>query len=99
MRVKTRDVISQLQQFGINTNLLINTSKRMENAKAVLNDVATEAFNKYVTLKKWGDIEVNKEIFSSFREDTFLRILAGIIRGISGNIYRPRYKDLLNFSF
>ena len=45
----------------------------MENAKAVLNDVAAEAFNKYVTLKKWGDIEVNKEIFfSSCREDTFL---------------------------
>tara|TARA_B100000902_G_scaffold79042_1_gene83756 strand:- start:198 stop:1085 length:888 start_codon:yes stop_codon:yes gene_type:complete len=98
LRVKARDVISQLQQFGIDTNLLINTSKRMENAKAVLNDVATEAFNKYVTLKKWGDVEVNKEIFSSFREDTFLRILAGIIRGISGSIYRPRYKDLLNFT-
>ena len=98
LRVKTRDAIKQLQQFGINTNLLINTSKRMENAKAVLNDVAAEAFNKYVTLKKWGDVEVNKEIFSSFREDTFLRILAGIIRGISGSIYRPRYTDLLNFT-
>jgi tRNA(Ile)-lysidine synthase len=98
LRVKTRDVISQLKQFGINTNMLINTSKRMENAKAVLNDVAAEAFNKYVILKKWGDVEVNKEIFSSFREDTFLRILAGIIRGISGSIYRPRYTDLLNFT-
>ena len=98
LRVKTRDAIKQLQQFGINTNLLINTSKRMENAKAVLNDVAADAFNKYVTLKKWGDVEVNKEIFSSFREDTFLRILAGIIRGISGSIYRPRYTDLLNFT-
>ena len=85
----------QLQQFGINTDLVINTSIRMENARTVLNDVATEAFNKYVTLKNWGDVEVNREIFNSFREDTFLRILAGIIKGISGSIYRPRYKDLI----
>ena len=98
LRVKARDVILQLQQFGINTDLVINTSIRMENARRVLNDVATEAFNKYVTLKNWGDVEVNREIFNSFREDTFLRILAGIIKGISGSIYRPRYKDLINFT-
>ncbi len=98
LRVKARDVISQLQKFGIKTDLVINTSIRMENARTVLNDVAKEAFNKYVALKKWGDVEVNKEIFNSFREDTFLRILAGIIKGISGSVYRPRYKDLLHFT-
>ncbi|MFL2801492.1 MAG: tRNA lysidine(34) synthetase TilS [Paracoccaceae bacterium] len=98
LRVKSRDVISQLKKIGINTDLLINTSLRMENARNVLNDVAIEAFNMNITLKKWGDIEVNREIFYSFREDTYLRILAGIIKGISGNIYRPRYKDLLNFA-
>ena len=98
LRVRARDAISQLQQFGIKTDLVINTSIRMENARTVLNDVATEAFNKYVSLRKWGDVEVNREIFNSSREDTFLRILAGIIKGISGSIYRPRYKDLLNFT-
>lgn len=98
LRVKARDVITQLKQLGINTDLVINTSIRMDNASKVLNDVATDAFNKYVTLKKWGDVEVNKNIFYSFREDTFLRILAGIIKGISGSMYRPRYKNLLNLT-
>ena len=40
LRVKARDVISQLQKFGIKTDLVINTSIRMENARSVLNDVA-----------------------------------------------------------
>ena len=98
LRVKSRNIISQLREIGINTNLMINTSVRMENAKKVLNDVAIEAFNNFVTLKKWGDIEVNKDIFNYCREDTFLRTLAGLIKGISGSIYRPRYKELINFA-
>ena len=97
LRVKSRYIIDQLKQIGIDTDLIINTSKRMENAKQVLNDVAKIACYRYMTLKQWGDIEVEKELFYSCREDTFLRILAGIIRGISGNIYRPRYKELINF--
>ena len=97
LRVQVRDVITELKQIGINTNLLINTSSRMINAKKVLNDVAKEASKKCIILKKYGDIVVNKDILFSYREDTFLRILAGIIRGISGNLYRPRYKELLNF--
>ena len=97
LRVKFRNVISQLGEIGINTNLVVNTSVRMENAKKVLNDVAVEAFNNFVKLKKWGDIEISKDIFNLCREDTFLRTLAGIIKGISGSIYRPRYKELINF--
>ena len=45
----------------------------MKNAKKVLDDVAVEAFNNFITLKKWGDIELNKDIFSYCREDTILR--------------------------
>ena len=47
--------------MGINTDLVVNTSVRMKNAKKVLDDVAVEAFNNFITLKKWGDIEVNKD--------------------------------------
>ena len=98
LRVKSRDVITQLNQIGINTNLLINTSLRMQNAKQVLNDVAAEATIKFIKLKKWGDLELNKDIFLYSRNDTILRILAGIICMISGNIYRPRYSELFNFA-
>ena len=98
LRVKSRNIISQLRKMGINTDLVVNTSVRMKNAKKVLDDVAVEAFNNFITLKKWGDIEVNKDIFSYCREDTILRTLAGIIKGISGSVYRPRYRELINFA-
>ena len=98
LRVKSRNIISQLKEIGINTDLVVNTSVRMENAKKVLDDVAVEAFNNFITLKKWGDIEVNKDIFNYCREDTILRTLAGIIKGISGSVYRPRYRELKNFA-
>ena len=96
LRVKSRNIISQLRKMGINTDLVVNTSVRMKNAKKVLDDVAVEAFNNFITLKKWGDIEVNKDIFSYCREDTILRTLAGIIKGISGSVYRPRYLSLIH---
>ena len=70
LRVKTRDIILQLKNL-VSIQFVNQYFKRMENAKAVLNDVATEAFNKYVSLKRWGDIEVNKEIFFLFAKTLF----------------------------
>jgi len=97
-RVKARKILKELQGIGIKPKVLVETSKRMEKATEVLNDVAKEAGKKYVRLRKWGDVEVDRKLFKFTRDETFLRLLAHLIKFISGNIYRPRYQELNKFA-
>ncbi len=97
-RVRARRVLKELRALGIDQRVLVETSNRMENAAEVLNEVAIDAGNKYVKLQKWGDIEVNRRLFQLTRDDTYLRLLAHLIKFISGKVYRPRYQELNKFA-
>jgi len=70
----------------------------MDKAKEVLNDVAREAGEQYLRLREWGDIEVDKKLFEVTKHETYLRLLAHIIKSISGNIYRTRFSELNQFA-
>ena len=43
------------------------------------------------------DIEVDKKLFQVKRDETYLRLLAHIIKFISGNVYRTRFSELNQF--
>ncbi|PQM54975.1 MAG: tRNA lysidine(34) synthetase TilS [Rhodobacteraceae bacterium] len=97
-RVKVRRVLRELQALDINPIVLVETSKRMEKAATVLNDVAVHAGEKYLKLREWGDIEVDRKLFKLTRDETYLRLIAHLIKFISGSIYRPRYQELIRFT-
>ena len=44
LRVKSRNIISQLKEIGINTDLVVNTSVRMENAKKSFRRCSSTSF-------------------------------------------------------
>ena len=97
-RVKVRKVLRELEILGVKQRVFLETAKRMDQAKEVLNDVAREAGEQYLRLREWGDIEVDKKLFEVTRHETYLRLLAHIIKSISGNIYRTRLSELKQFA-
>ena len=96
-RVRARRVLKELETLGIKQRVFLETAQRMDKAKVVLNDAAKEAGKEFLTLRDWGDIEVDKKLFQVKRDETYLRLLAHIIKFISGNVYRTRFSELNQF--
>ena len=96
-RVKARKLLKELEILGIRQRVLLETAERMGKAKEVLNDAAREAGEEYLRLREWGDIEVDKKLFEVTRHETYLRLLAHIIKFISGSMYRTRFSELKQF--
>ena len=96
-RVKARKVLKELEILGVKHRVFLETAERMDKAKEVLNDVAREAGEQYLKLREWGDIEVDKKLFEVTRHETYLRLLAHIIKFISGSMYRTRFSELKQF--
>mgnify|MGYP003953181555 CR=1 FL=1 len=97
-RIKARKILKNLQYIGVNPRVIVETANRMEKATFVLNDAAKDIGKKYLRLRFWGDVEVDRQLFKMARNETYLRLLAHLIKWISGNIYRPRYNELNDFA-
>ena len=97
-RVKARKVLKELEILGIKQRVFLETAEKMDKAKEVLNNVAREAGDQYLRLREWGDIEVERKLFDVTKQETYLRLLAHVIKSISGNIYRTRFSELNQFA-
>ena len=95
-RIKVRKVLESSQEYGLETERLVETSHRMAQARDVLNYVAFQFAKKHVFLTKIGTVAVDLQDLELLFPDTRYRILSYVVKWVSGNPYGARAKTLEN---
>ena len=94
-RVKARRLLDSVGELGASKERLAATAERMQEAREVLEDVATGAAVKVMTVGELGDVHFSGG-FWGLGKETRLRLAAGAIRRVSGSDYRPRIATLFS---
>ncbi len=91
MRIKARDALAGL---GIDAARLSQTAERMADAQAVLDGQATALAEDACIVSPLGYVTCHAGRLVAAPRDTGLRLLARILCGVSGQVYRPRFASL-----
>ncbi|RYH06898.1 tRNA lysidine(34) synthetase TilS [Tropicimonas sp. IMCC6043] len=91
-RVRARKLLASLEPLGLSRDRLTDTALRMQEADAVLRDRAL-ALADAIELQA-GDVLLPRDAFDAAPADTRHRVLAAILRTLSGQPYPPRFRPL-----
>ena len=92
-RVKARRLLEELGPLGVSGARLAATAERMQEARAVLEHVASIAESDLATLDELGETRFGRE-FWNLQKETRLRLAAAAIGRVAGSVYRPRIVSL-----
>lgn len=95
-RVKARIALGHLRDIGIDADGLVETSKRMRGARRVLEQATVALADETVEISEAGEVGIDRAAFLKAEEELQFRLLAGILRWVSGEQYRPRFDSLRN---
>ena len=95
-RVRARQLLAELSQLGLTRERLLDMSERMKDAGEVLH--ANMALLAQSVELHVGDVLLPDDTFYSAPRDTRHRLLAAILKLLSGNDYRPRFRPLCDLA-
>ncbi|MDG1438303.1 MAG: tRNA lysidine(34) synthetase TilS, partial [Emcibacteraceae bacterium] len=96
-RVKVRNLLAQSDIDGLNSEKLSNTAQKMGRVRSLLNDLTSQAAADFVTFDALGYAVLDGNFLEKLHEEIALRLLAAILKRVSGGFYVPRYEKLLSF--
>jgi tRNA(Ile)-lysidine synthase len=96
-RVKVRNLLEQSDIDGLNSEKLSKTAQKMNRVRSLLNDLTSQAELDFVIFDVLGYAVLDGGFIESLHEEIALRLLAGILKRVSGGAYVPRYEKLLSF--
>lgn len=91
-RVRARRLLDELAPLGLSRERLTDTASRMQEAEEVLLDRARQLADE-IELHS-GDVLLPLTAFSAAPADSRHRVLAAILRTLSGQPYPPRFRPL-----
>ncbi len=92
-RVRMRQALEVLAPLGLDAAALAETAGRMARAQAALRARAAEAATRAVRVQH-GDLLMDRDALAALEAETRLRLLAGGLQYVSGQVYRPRARAL-----
>ncbi len=92
-RVRTRQMMAQLQSLGLTPKRLLQTIDHMQAAHVSLQDAA-RAFAATHVRQDAGDLILTHDVFEVDRADAPRRVLAAAIGWVGSRRYRPRFESL-----
>lgn len=106
MRVRVRNLLETSNIEGFDAGRLAGTADRMQRVRSLLHDLEGELEASCVTFHAQGYATLGLSSFRRAHSEIALRLLSGLLKGMSGGIYGPRfqkleslYKDLLGEDF
>ena len=93
-RVKIRQVLDDLEAFGLTRLRLAITARTMARQSAVLNAAGDDLMSRCMRHGELGAIHLAREPLVAALADTGLRVLAEVLQIVSSAIYRPRLATL-----
>ena len=93
-RIKVRNLLPKLSDFGLTAKKLIALSSHMNRAKEALNGEVLRFAKQHVQQKNWGDLEIKLDEFIKIPKEYQFRLLSAALLWISGKVYRPRFNSL-----
>lgn len=92
-RTHMRGLLPQLADAGISPAKLATTAKHMARAQDFLHHTADAACTELITPTDDG-LLLDRTRFAALHPEIALRVLALVIRRMTGDVYRPRFDDL-----
>lgn len=96
-RVKVRALLESSDIDGLNSEKLSKTAEKMSRVRSLLDELTAKAYSKFVKFNPLGYVELNAKFVEDLHEEIALRLLAYIVKSVSGGDYVPRYEKLLSF--
>ena len=94
-RVRMRKAQDLLDSIGLTTSCLTETANRMSVARNALELLTEEKIKNITEVTKMGTVKLDLELFKLLPAELQNRIYSHILKWISGSIYRPRFRSLL----
>ena len=89
-RVKARKILDTLEPLGITVGRLSSTAYTLGLAREVLETEAAKLRARALRFMSLGYASVDRAAMRDAAEETALRVLADLLRTLSGQVYRPR---------
>ncbi|MDG1707678.1 MAG: ATP-binding protein, partial [Emcibacteraceae bacterium] len=96
-RVKVRNLLEQSEIDGLNSVKLSKTAQKMGRVRSLLDDLTNQAELDLVRFDVLGYAQIDGNFTENLHEEIALRLLARILKRVSGGAYVPRYEKLLSF--
>ena len=93
-RVRLRNLLSALEEEGLDRDRLLNTVAHMQRAKAAIDDAAEHLMRDSVVVAENGFLTIDREVLLAAPDEVVLRCLARCLCQVSGAVYPPRFDSL-----
>lgn len=94
LRVRVRQAAPALAELGLTPERLAATAQRMRRARIALDEMAGTVFAATVTVAPHGSCDVDLAALRAAPSEIGLRVLARVVMGVGGLVYRPRHDRL-----
>ena len=94
LRVKVRNALSVLEEFGLGRDRLIGTSKAMARARVALEHVTGELEGQTIVWSDFGFADVDFRLVEKAPDEIALRLLARLVKKMGSKDFAPRLSAL-----
>ena len=94
LRVQVRKALPLLDELGLTRDRLVETALRMTRARAALDDMCDQVERAAVCWCEEGFARVALRPLREVPDEIALRLLARILKGVTGSVYAPRLQGL-----
>lgn len=94
LRARVRAVAPMLADLGLTPDRLTQTAAHLARANAVIEGLVDKASDSAVAVFPAGYASLDQTLLRQAPDEILLRLLARVLKGISGADYPPRFEDL-----
>lgn len=94
LRIQIRELIKNSEIDGLDAERLSSTAQRMQRVRSLLDELTDKAESVCVVYNPLGFAQLNVKKLSNHHEEIALRLLARILKKVSGEYYPPRFHKL-----
>lgn len=93
-RVRAREMLADLETLGLGPARLAATASRMARARDALDSASAALAAGCLTWGAYGEAALDPAVFAQALPELRMRVLAGALCRVSGDVYRPRESRL-----
>jgi len=97
-RIKMRQAQNMLDNLGLTVDRLVETADKMATARSALELLTKECAENVTSLTILGTVKLDVKAFSLLPLELRYRLIAHVLKWVSGSKYRPRFNSLIESS-